>query len=378
MKDTLPSSTRIVIVGAGFAGAATAWALGRLGLGPGVILEREIGYGMHASGKNAALLRLAEADPIILPLALLSFDRIRGFNRGAEEPLFQDTGGLTLAGQAGAAKLEHEHRALRESGLMTFLLSAAETRERFPLLARVEFEAALWCPSEGVVDIHALLTRFIRDAREGGFRLFTECAVEELVTEAGRVAGVRTNRGEIRAELVIDAAGAWAGRLGRAAAPLPLRPLRRHLFVSGAPEGDLADLPFAWHEDAAFYFRPEGDGLLFSPCDETPAAPGEAITDPAAAELLAEKLTRHAPGFADLPLKRGWACLRTFAPDRKPVIGPDPDLAGLFHVSALGGFGMTTSAAVGELAAALIAGKRADWIDLSMVLPKRLLPERSA
>ena len=375
MKEPLPSSTRIAIVGAGFAGAATAWALGRLGLGPGVILEQEIGYGMHASGKNAALLRLAEADPIVLPLSLLSFDRIRRFSREAEEPLFQETGGLTLAGSDAAARLEHEHRALRDAGLMTFLLSSAEARERFPLLAGVDFAAALWCPSEGVVDIHALLTRFVHDARETGFRLFTECAAEALVTEAGRVAGVRTNRGEIRAELVVDASGAWAGRLGRATTPLPLRPLRRHLFVSGAPYGDLTDLPFAWHEDAAFYFRPEGDGLLFSPCDETPAAPGEAVTDPAAAELLAEKLTRHAPGFADLPLKRSWACLRTFAPDRKPVIGPDPDRPGLFHVSGLGGFGMTTSAAVGELAAALITGNRADWIDLSMVLPRRLTEE---
>ena len=372
MIDALPSSTQVVIVGAGFAGASTAWALGRLGLGPGVILEQELGYGMHASGKNAALLRLAEADPIILPLALLSFDRIRGFNRAAEEPLFQETGGLTLAGRDAATKMEHEHLALRDAGLMTFLLSASETRERFPLLKHVDFEAALWCPSEGVVDIHALLTRYIQAARETGFRLLTECAAEELLTEAGRVTGVRTSRGEMRADLVVDASGAWAGRLGHASTPLPLRPLRRHLFVSGAPEGDVADLPFAWHEDAAFYFRPEGEGLLFSPCDETPAAPGPAATDPAAAELLAEKLTRHAPGFADLPLKRSWACLRTFAPDRKPVIGPDPHLPGLFHVSGLGGFGMTTSAAVGELAAALIAGKRADWIDLSMVLPKRL------
>jgi D-arginine dehydrogenase len=144
------------------------------------------------------------------------------------------------------------------------------------------------------------------------------------------------------------------------------------LLVSGAPAGDITDLPFAWHDDAAFYFRPEGEGLLFSPCDEVPVEPGPASTDPAAAELLAEKLIRYAPGLADLPIKRSWACLRTFAPDRKPVIGPDPDRSGLFHVSGLGGFGMTASAAVGELAAALIAGKRADWLHLSAVLPRRL------
>lgn len=374
MKDALPASTRVVVVGAGFAGAATAWALGRLGLGPGVIAEQEFSYGVHASGKNAALLRLAEANPILLPLALRSVDRIRALDRTPAEPLVRETGGLTLAGRATAAMLEEEHRKLRDGGLMTLLLSAAETRERFPLLERVGFHLALWCPAEGVVDIHALLTRYIQLARETGFRLVTECAAEELLTAAGRVTGVRTSQGEIRAEIVVDASGAWAGRLGRPASPLPLRPLRRHLFVSGAPEVDIADLPFTWVEDAGFYFRPEGDGLLFSPCDETPVAPGPAATDPAVAELLAEKLTRHAPGLADLPLRRSWACLRTFAPDRKPVVGPDPDLAGLFHVSGLGGFGVTTSAAVGELAATLIAGRTPDWIDLSRVLPERLKP----
>lgn len=372
MKDALPPSARVVIVGAGFAGAATAWALGRLGLGPGVIIEQELSYGMHASGKNAALLRLAEADPIILPLALRSFDRIRGFDRGSEEPLLRETGGLTLGGRDATAKLEHEHRLLRDSGLMTFLLDRSETCERFALLEAVDFHVALWCPQEAVVDIHALLTRYVQLARESGFRLVTDCAVDDLLVEAGRVVGVRTALGEVRADAVVDASGAWAGRLGRASSPLALRPLRRHLFVSGAPAADIIDLPFAWHDEAAFYFRPEGEGLLCSPCDEVPVEPGPVATDPAAAELLAEKLMRHAPGLADLPIKRSWACLRTFAPDRKPVIGPDPDRPGLFHVSGLGGFGMTTSAAVGELAAALIAGKRADWIDLSSVLPKRL------
>jgi D-arginine dehydrogenase len=361
-----------VIVGAGFAGAATAWALGRAGLAPGVILEQEFGYGVHASGRNAALLRIAEADPVILPLAMRSARDIHGLDVG-QTPLFDQTGGLTLVGRDATAKLETEHRELREAGLDTMLLTAAAARARWPLLERVDFHAALWCSAEGVVDIHELLTRYVQLARNAGFRLVTECSAEELLVEAGRVIGVRTTKGEVRADTVIDASGAWAGRLGRVSRPLPLRPLRRHLFVSGPPAADLSTLPFTWHEDAAFYFRREGDGLLFSPCDETPAAPGPAVIDPAAAELLAEKLARYAPPFADLPLKRTWACLRTFAPDRKPIIGPDPDLPGLFHVSGLGGFGMTTSAAVGELAAALLAGTKPDWIDLALVIPGRFI-----
>lgn len=371
--ERLPQATRWVIVGAGFAGAGTAWALGRAGLGPGVILEQELSYGVHASGRNAALLRLAEADPPILTLALRSFAHIRALDSGPD-PLVRAIGGLTLVGRNAAAHLEAEHRAYAQAGLETTLWSPAQARDRFPILNDVDFHLALWCAIEGIVDIHELLTRYLQQARESGFGLVTECEAQDLLIEAGRVVGVRTSKGEIRTDVVVDASGAWAGRLGRTSPPLPLRPLRRHLFVTGPPDAPIAELPFTWVEDAGFYFRPEGDGLLFSPCDETHVAPGPAATDPAAAELLAEKLTRHAPGFADLPIKRSWACLRTFAPDRRPVIGPDPDLPGLFHVSGLGGFGMTTSGAVGELAATLLAGRTPDWIDPALVSPRRLRP----
>jgi D-arginine dehydrogenase len=147
--------------------------------------------------------------------------------------------------------------------------------------------------------------------------------------------------------------------------------MRRHLFVSGRVEGASRNVPFVWVEGANFYWRGEGDGLLLSPCDETPSEPGLPSTDPAAAELLAQKLARHAPGLGDLPLRKNWACLRTFAPDRRPIVGPDPRLPGLFHVSGLGGFGMMTSAAIGELAALVLTGRHIDWIDARTVDPAR-------
>jgi D-arginine dehydrogenase len=100
---------------------------------------------------------------------------------------------------------------------------------------------------------------------------------------------------------------------------------------------------------------------------------GDPPTDPAALDLLAEKLSRWAPVLTDLPIRRSWACLRTFSPDRHPIIGPDPELAGLFHVSGLGGFGAGTSAAIGELAATLLVGRTPDWVAASTVAPGRLV-----
>lgn len=363
--------TRWVIVGAGFAGASTARALARAGLGPGLILEQEPSFGVHASGRNAALVKVSESDPVIANLARRTLDTVRSLESGLN-PIIRPTGGLTLAGDGGAHELESLHHALNRTGLSSRLLSAAQARGEWPFLEMTDFRIALWCADDGVADIHALLQRYLEEAREGAFRLRTNTRVEELVLEGGRAVGVRDGAEEIRADAVIDASGAWAGRLRGPLAPLPLTPFRRHLFVSAPLDFVRPDLPFTWIEDAALYFRPEGGGLLLSPCDETAMAPGTPPTDPAAMELLAEKLARVAPPLADLAIRRSWACLRTFARDRRPLIGPDPRIPNLFHVSALGGFGMTCSAAIGELAADLLRGRSVEWTDTAAVAPARL------
>ncbi len=366
-------STRYLIIGAGFAGASTARALARLGEGPGLMLEREATYGVHASGRNAGLLKLSEDDPVVRTLAVRTAAQLKVMEADPSD-LVRPTGGLTLCPAEGVPALEDVHGHLRRAAVAGEVLTAAQARSRFPFLSHFSadaFAAALWCAGEGVVDVHALLTHYLRTARDGGFALRPNCGVEDLLVEAGRVVGVETAGGTIRADVIIDATGAWAGRLGRGARRLPLQPVRRHLFVSGPVARVTRDLPFVWVEGSDFYLRAEGDGLLLSPCDATPADPGLPSTDPAAAELLADKLARHAPGLGNLSIRKAWACLRTFAPDRRPTIGADPDWPGLFHVSGLGGFGMMTSAAVGELAAALLLGRAPDWIDAAAVNPSR-------
>jgi D-arginine dehydrogenase len=365
--------TRWVVVGAGFGGAATAWALGRAGLGPGIILEQEPAFGTHASGRNAALVKLSESDPVVRTLVVRSLRSIRAIEL-SEEPLVRRTGGLALASAASTVQeLDTVRDALAGDGVPAHLLSRDRACQVLPFLDLFDFQAALWSEDDGVADIHALLVRYLHLARVGGFTLRTNTHVEEIVMETGRAVGVRTDANEeIRADVVIDASGAWAGRLGRPSAPLALTPMRRHLFVSAPLDSVRPDHAFAWLEDAGLYFRPEGNGLLLSPCDETAMPAGVPSTDPAAAELLAEKLGRVAPRLPDLAIRRQWACLRTFSTDRRPLVGHDAQVPGLFHVSGLGGFGMMCSAAIGELAATLLSGQPVDWIDPAIVAPARL------
>lgn len=368
----LPRDARVVVVGAGFAGLATARALGELGLGPGLVLERESVPGAHASGRNAGLARVVEPDACLLALATRSMSHIRELSR-RHPGLLRATGSLTLDGGSDAPRLDSRHAALRGVGIATELLTGARARRRWSFLRHLRFESALWCPADGVVDVHALLLAYLDGARELGYALHLGTAVDELLVENGAVRGVRVGDARVRADVVIDATGAWAGRIAGDHAPLPLRPLRRHLHVTGPAEWIARDAPHVWMLEPELYVRREGDGLLLSPCDETPWVPEVPPVDAGNAEILAEKLAAVAPGLGDLTLRTSWACLRTFAPDRRPVIGPDPRVAGLFHVSGLGGSGMTSSAAVGELAAALVQGGGCAWMDAGAVAPARLL-----
>jgi glycine/D-amino acid oxidase-like deaminating enzyme len=117
------------------------------------------------------------------------------------------------------------------------------------------------------------------------------------------------------------------------------------------------DWPVVWNAGDAFYARPESGGLLLCACDETAVAADACEVDPSVRERIAEVAARHLPDFADAAAAHLWCGMRTFAEDHEFVIGPDPELAGLFWAAGLGGHGMTTAPAVGALAADALLGR---------------------
>ncbi|MBI2532004.1 MAG: FAD-binding oxidoreductase [Deltaproteobacteria bacterium] len=138
------------------------------------------------------------------------------------------------------------------------------------------------------------------------------------------------------------------------ASALPLRPCRRHLFVSPPLPWVDRSWPFVWDVTHDIYFRPEGEGLLLCACDQTELAPGDPPVDETVKELLAEKIERHMPGLSQVSISKGWAGFRTLSSDGRFVIGWDGQVKGFFWVAGLGGHGVTTSSAVGALAADLL------------------------
>ena len=218
------------------------------------------------------------------------------------------------------------------------------------------------------VDPHRLLDFYLAGAREGG----VEAAFDVEVTA---IAGdgpfrLQTSAGELSADRVVDAAGAWAAQVGACAGatPLPLVPHKRHLFLHSVelPSG----VPYVWHLASDVYFRRDTEGTLSCMCDEEPTAELVETVSPGAEELLRERLRPLAPALAATPIARSWSCFRTKAPDALPVIGPDPRLPSLWWLAGLGGFGLGASWEIGRIAArALVEG--AETLS-AQVAPSRL------
>jgi D-arginine dehydrogenase len=338
----LVDNAEILIVGGGIAGLSTAFHLAAAGARDIVLVEREDLPGFYASGHNAGIARQLTGRP---EHTALTRD---GSRRLAQAGLLTPTGGYLLgADPKGAQPLAREAEAL---GIPVRLTEGCP----FPGFHAAE---TLHIPSDGGIDGDGLLRHCAEGARTRGAVLRFGCQVRE-VTYDGRTFLARTDQGDLRARYLVNAAGAWAGEIGRQAGGLDLAftPLRRHLVWSPAPYPK--DRPYVWWADRPFYVRPESGGLLLCACDEgripLPSRGLQPPTDEGILEGLAGSLRELAPGLREVPIARLWCGLRTFAPDRRFVLGMDPFNANLLWVAGLGGHGMTSGLAVGALAARVL------------------------
>ena len=355
---------RFLVVGGGFAGASAAFHLARMGAKGVLVIEREEAAGRNSSGLNAAMVTQTGGAPPVEEMARRGAAFIRQPPPGWIAPVgFAPTGSLFLASGERLKDREAAAERARAAGLEAEVRGGGWARQRHALLEGNPAEGALWCPSDGVVDIQGLLQGFLGGAQALGAEFWLGCELRSIGAGGGEEFTAETSRGAVRAGCIVNAAGAWSGAVAgmAGAAQPPLRPCRRHLFRTDAVSWVRGDWPIAWDLDEGCYFRPEAGGLLLSPCDEDEHPPALPEVDAAARELLREKLGRRFPRLQWLRYAAGWACLRTFAPDGRFAIGWDPGVPGFFWVGGLGGHGATCSGAVGELAARLLLGREDPW-----------------
>ncbi len=364
---------QIIVIGAGIAGAATAYFLARRGVSNVALLEKEKIAGTQSTGRNAAILRTMIPEPLLNRMACQSaefyYNPPEGF---AEEPLVNPVGVYLAAGAEHAPILNTWCDNNPESDLERG--DASGMYEKVPALAP-GLEYVAYKPHDGVLDVHSIVQGFIRGACREGASLALGCEFKALKTRNGRVLGVETTEGFMEASKVVVANGAWASlSLSFNGYALPFTPYRRHLLITEPLPQVNPRWPVVWVVGEEFYFRPESGGLLMSGCDTIKVAPDQGeTTDHAELERIAVKAARWLPSLSDARVARAWAGMRTFAPDELFVIGADPRVQGLFWVAGLGGHGITCAPVLGAIAAEWIADGRSSHPAAGLLAPDRLI-----
>lgn len=347
----------VLIIGAGFVGSAVACNLADRGIKNIVVLEREEMPGMHASSQNASMMRQFEEDSVIASAAF----------KGAGFILTPPFHWGRIAGQEGslivfpAPKMEAIKKALDFSlalGLEAEILDKKEAVQKVPLLQDAEFDYAVWTMTDGVVDIHKFLWSYINDAKSAGVRFEMRQEVLDIRQKHDGSFVVTTERASFEARSIVNASGAWASEVGKMAGAQKIQviPRRRHLYSTTHMKDVDPGWPFVWDIEHQYYFRPESGGLLLSPCDEDEVPPGIPSTSHLVREALADKLANYCPRLANVTIHSEWAGLRTFAPDRRFVVGRDSVLNNFYWAACLGGSGVTCCNVVGTMLADVICG----------------------
>ena len=199
-------------------------------------------------------------------------------------------------------------------------------------------------------------------------------ALTAAALSARRISGVMTTRGFVSTRIVVNAAGPWAADVARmAGVVLPVEPLRRQLVPTEPFNGLPQRFPMIIDMSNGFHFRREGKGILlaWNDPDETPGFKTE--FDPAFVEKILTRAAARVPGLADAEVNphRAWAGLYEMTPDHHAIIGPAPDVEGLFFVNGFSGHGVMHSPASGRITADLILKGRSDLIDAAQLNVQR-------
>jgi D-arginine dehydrogenase len=358
-SETMNFEHDIVVIGAGMAGASIAAHLAEHASVR--LLEMEPQPGFHSTGRSAAVFFEYYGNDTVRALTRASR---RFFDLpGAEfinTPLLRPRPVLLVA------------RTSQRDALSRFLESAAgssgiegksgrEAQELHPLLRSDDLWGGAYVKNSGDIEVHGLHQGYLRllQSRSG---VLTTGAQVTYLERARDTWTVSTARDTFRAAMIVNAAGPWAGEIGKLAGAINigLQPRKRTACLIKPPADLLIqDWPMLVDADEQFYLKPDAGMLLLSPADETSCDPCDAQADELDIAIAVERIER-ATLLNVTRVTHKWAGLRSFVGDRSPVVGFDPLQPEFFWHAALGGYGIQTAPALSRAAAAIAMGRPID------------------
>jgi D-arginine dehydrogenase len=358
----------VAVIGGGMAGMSIANELA-----PShsvIVLEQESQLAHHATGRSAAAFLESYGGPEVRALTRASRRLLEAVD--VDAPLLTGRPLLWIGGpgrEPAIAEMRRQQPGLRG-------LSDEDARRMCSVLRAEWVAAAAVEPDAQDIDVAGLHQAYVRDARRNGVTVSRDSRLAEA-TYDGRTWRLRHASGTASAGVVVDAAGAWADHVATlfGARPCGLRPLRRTVVIARTGHAVPRSWPLVADVDDTFYFRPDGPHVLASPADETPSEPCDARPEEADVARAIERVNR-ATTLGIRSVVTAWAGLRTFAVDRVPVMGYDPDVHGLFWLAGQGGYGIQTAPALARLAAAVLRGDVSPSGGVPDVEPGALSPAR--
>ena len=343
-----------------------------------LLIEAETHAGYHSTGRSAAILAQTYGGKFIHKLTCASQDFFESPPEGfAEHPLLTPRGLVQIAREDQMDALLRQYEDMSDTGLLRWL-DRDELRTMVPILRDGYATGGFVNAAAQDIDVAALHQGYLRQLRAAGGTIATDARVSHMDHDG---ADWHVTAGTIgaTAPVVINAAGAWAEQIAAlaGAAPIGMVPMRRTAITIAPPAGLApASLPMIVDCEEQFYLKPEAGRLMASPADETPSAP----TDAQPEELdIAQCVDRIERAF-DLSVRRvesKWAGLRSFVPDRAPVVGPDPEVRGFYWLAAQGGYGVQTAPGLARYVAdALLARTAHPAIKAADIDPMGISPAR--
>ena len=366
-----PRTADCVIIGGGVVGCSLAYHLARAGMRP-LLLERgSLGEGSTARGAGGVRQQFTTA--INVRIGMMSVRMLERFPEeiGATADLRQ-IGYLFLATTAEEQAQFGRNVAMQQAiGLRDVrLLDVGEVRDIVPELRTDDLRGGTFCPSDGLAGPNEVPAGYAAAARRHGAVIVEGCEVTAINRAGDRVTGVYAGGVDVSSSLVVNCAGPYAAVVGRmAGVDIPVRPFRRHIFVT-EPFSLSRAVPMTVDFHTSFYFHPEGAGLLLGMSDPDEPTSFDTSVSWDFLEHLIEHATWRLPALEHAEIRTGWAGLYEVSPDNQAIVGESPELGGFWLCCGFSGHGFMQAPAMGHLLAETLLGRQPET-DLGPFAPTR-------
>jgi sarcosine oxidase, subunit beta len=362
----------VVIAGAGVIGASIAYHLASRGLRDVVVLDRGDALGAGSTPRATGGFRAQFATAADIALSLLSREKLRCFeDEIGVDSGYRPYGYLFIARSDQAmAQLRLANELQHACGLTEArVIDAEEVRGINPAVEDDAIVGGTFCPTDGFIRAMKILGGYVAASQRLGVRFEFGVTVLGMRTEGDRITVLETSRGDVHADVFVNAAGAWAGTFG---IDVPVAPLRRQ--VAATIETDILSdtMPMTVWADDGFHFRVRDRRVLLLWPDSPPSSFDTTFDAASWLPRVVAFSNARVPMLRDVPIDRDacWAGLYEMSPDHHAILGRAPSISNLYLANGCSGHGVMHAPAIGQVIAELIVDGRSS-IDIHSLRPSR-------